>query len=561
MMRRWTRAQVLLWTTLGLVACGGEDGAGAVAEAKDAAAPDGVGGGPGGDVGPTWSQDVAPLLARHCTVCHTAGGAGPFPLDDYDSTRTVARSALSAMRAGRMPPWLPDPACRHYRHERLMADVEKDLFEAWLEGGMPLGDGPARIEQPQAESLGVPDAQGQPTEPYVPSTERPDDYRCLPLDVTFEQDTFVRGTQVVPGDRAIVHHVLVFVVPPDQVAELERKDAAEEGPGYTCFGGSGLGSAGPFAAWVPGSQPVIRAEGYASFVPAGSRLVIQVHYNLLAADPSPDLTRVQMTFWDRPQANIVQSHPQPNLQIRIPAGEPASTHVREFVNRGEGPLSVIGVAPHMHLLGERIRVDVARADGSDECLIDIPRWDFHWQQSYELEEPVVVQPGEAFRLTCEYDNSAANQPVVNGERLTPRDVTWGEGTLDEMCLNYVILAEPYVAGAARTCGRLDACRGSCADPNDFGCVGDCMTADEACARCAVAAVTGVGGCAREACLPELAAAGDCFRACIVDAITGGGLGACLEAMCPDESRALNACMGPVLAAGACDAQIESCTAQ
>lgn len=551
------------WTTLTLGAllvwgCGEETDADPVT-ASDAG-PTADGGGVAGD-GPTWHGDIAPLIAQHCASCHTEGGAGPFPLDTYEAARRMAGPARNAIVAGRMPPWPPADDCRPLRDPRVVPPEGIGRFEAWVEAGAPEGDpsDAPRVEA-QTAALGPPDLMGQPLEPYLASTERPDDYRCLPLDLTFAEDTFVRATQVVPGDAAVVHHVLVFVVPPEQVADLEALDAAEAGPGYACFGGSGLGTSGPMAAWVPGAGALVASEGEARHIRAGSRLVMQVHYNVLAADPSPDLTTLELHTYDEPQPFVLTTRPQALLDLRIPAGEADSVHERLFENRTDAPITVVGLGPHMHILGTRIRLDVVRADASSECVIDIPEWDFNWQQGYVLAEPLVVQPGDAFRLTCVYDNSAANQPVVNGEQLTPRDVTWGEGTLDEMCLNYITVVEPF-EGAATTCGGFTDCRAACADPDDFLCVADCLGVDQPCAQCTLPLLVGEGGCVRDTCLTELADAEDCLRNCLVQALSGGGLGACVDATCPEQAAGLQTCMAPVLASGACDATFTACTGE
>ena len=159
--------------------------------------------------------------------------------------------------------------------------------------------------------------------------------------------------------------------------------------------------------------------------------------------------------------------------IDIPAGDKFRSGDGFPVNQTD--LTVIGVAPHMHSIGTHIRLDLIRQDGSEECLVDIPDWDFNWQQTYRfLEDDIVVaQPGDEFRLTCVYDNSEANQPIVNGEQLVPRRVTWGDGTLDEMCLNYIHTLKPFEPVQPR-CGGLDACRAACDDADSLDCLFTCQ---------------------------------------------------------------------------------------
>lgn len=536
---------------------------GDVGPSADAQAGDTPDAGPAG--GPTYHGGVSALVEQHCLGCHAEGGAGPFRLDGYDNLKIMAGPALAAIQAGRMPPWHADPECRRYDDERLLSDADKALFAAWVEAGAPLGEARNAGAEAQTAALPEPDRMTQPLEPYVPASDRPDDYRCFPLDVTFERDAYIAGTNVIPGDRAIVHHVLVYAIGPADAGRLDQLDAAEEGPGYTCYGGPGVGGqggVGPVAAWVPGMGPAFQREGDMLYFPAGTRLVMQVHYNTLATDPAPDLTTLALYTWDEPQPNVITSRPQAHLDIVIPAGEARSEQVREFVNRGREPLVVVGVGPHMHVLGTQIRVDVVREDGGEECLVNIPAWDFNWQQNYRFRagEEAVVNPGDRFRLTCVYDNSVENQPVINGEQLEPRQVTWGEGTLDEMCLNYIQVRQPFAPSGA-ACAGADECRAACADRNSVECVGDCYTGSADCSQCTLRALIGNGGCARQQCLGVLAGAQQCFQTCITEAFgAGSSLFACMAVECPAQYEAVAGCLEPLLASGACDPALAACGA-
>ena len=131
--------------------------------------------------------------------------------------------------------------------------------------------------------------------------------------------------------------------------------------------------------------------------------------------------------------------------MMIPAGEPDATHSFAFdattvlgaVTEGElpdGAFTIHAAGLHMHTLGTSGTLEIRRAEGDDTCLLDIPAWNFHWQGGYELREPVTVNPGDQLSIECHWDNTAENQQVVGGRPLEPRDVTWGEGTTDEMCL-------------------------------------------------------------------------------------------------------------------------------
>lgn len=532
----------------------GADAAGGAPAEADASAD-------AASAGPTWSEGVAAVVGRHCVKCHTAGAAAPFALDTYAGARDMAAAMAGAVEAGRMPPWMPDPDCRHYVNERLMPDEDKALLAAWAEAGAPEGTpGAVAVDPEPLRQTRSADLVGAPVDPYAPDPTRPDDYRCFEMDLDFPAETYVTGTNVVPEVLPIVHHVLLYVVSAERVADMRRMDAEDEGPGYTCFGGPRLGTVGPIAAWVPGYQPQAFPPETAYVIPAGSRLVMQVHYNTLSADSAPDRTAVHLWTTAETPARVLRSRPLADLQIVIPAGEPESTHVKEVINDSAKPFEILGVAPHMHTLGTKIRVEHVRPDESTACLVDIPAWDFNWQQNYGFlpGEAVIVPPGERLRLTCVYDNSPANQPVINGEQATPRDVTWGEGTLDEMCLAFINVVEPFVPGAG-TCPGFEACQGSCLDPAGLDCYLDCVQPDQPCATCLIQKVFGEGGCGRTVCGAELVAAGPCLRTCIPQALTSGTLAtACLHDTCPTEYGALGVCMAGAVEAGQCDGDLSAC---
>ncbi len=510
--------------------------------------------------GPTWHADVAPVVERACNGCHYAGGIGPFTLETYGDFSAVAAVSLDSIEHDRMPPWLPDPTCRTYLEERILTPEEKALFAEWKAAGMPEGEPVERSESPQLADDVEPDFATAPETPYLANTALSDDYRCFVLDKTFEEDTYVRRVRTVPGDPAVVHHVLVYVIYPDDLDELAALQDSEDGLGYTCFGGPRVpefGVPSPIAGWAPGGVPNVYQDGAMGYIPQGSRLLMQVHYNLIAADPAPDLTQLEFNVYDEPQPFVVRAKPLPHLGIQIPAGDSDSTHVREFVNFGDTDLQVVSTAPHMHVLGTKLRLDVIDPETDEEtCIVDVPDWDFNWQQTFLLREPVTVPPGGRFRLTCTYDNSPGNQPRVDGERIEPRNVSWGDGTLDEMCLNFVGVLEPFKRYVTR-CADVEDCRAAC-EGDAWGCALDCVTDHPDCSQCAVMSLTGNGGCVRNTCPVELFQASDCMIKCTIESLLGGGMGRCMQTKCPDQMTALSQCMDTPLADGVCETELERC---
>lgn len=143
-----------------------------------------------------------------------------------------------------------------------------------------------------------------PSAPYGTGT---DDYRCFLLDPELERDAWLTGTQVLPGNPDVVHHVILLKVPPEQVAAVEAKDAAEEDEGRTCFGGTGLDrfqsvdDAAWIGAWAPGGKESVVKPGFGTRLAQGSRIVMQVHYNLLAGqEPDTSAAQLRLAPGERP---------------------------------------------------------------------------------------------------------------------------------------------------------------------------------------------------------------------------------------------------------------------
>ena len=505
--------------------------------------------------GPTWSEDVRAIVADHCVGCHVDGGIGPFPMDSYEAARSVSAAALAAIEAGRMPPWMPAQDCRPLMDDRTMPLEAIETFRAWVEAGTPEGEPSAAIA-PAQQGERTPEIVAAPTGTYTPvaGASGPDDYRCFLLDHVFEADTYLAESWVAPGVAAIVHHVLVHVVGPEDAAQAQALEGADGQPGFPCFGAM---TGGPIGWWVPGLETQRYPGRSAKVFPAGSQLMMQVHYNVLAAAPEPDLTTFNIITREAPE-QLAVTVGLGNREIVIPPDDAASTHVRSFRNTGSTDWVLTEIAGHMHLLGTQLRVETVRADGDVDCVLDIPQWDFDWQLMYRFAEndAVRVAPGEELRLTCVYDNTLANQPLIDGERMPPQTVRWGEGTLDEMCLAYVTREAPLdtTVAAPAACRNIDTCQLACRE-SDFTCLFACSWRRSGCGECLVQEMF-FGGCGSQACRVEAQAASPCLAACRRD--SSNSVGECLASTCPAEMNALNACMTPVLSSGACEGAITLC---
>lgn len=381
---------------------------------------------------PTWSDDVACIVYSHCTACHHDGGPAHFSLTTYADAYWWRIEMRDATQARLMPPWPPDEAYRTLAHERLLSQEEIDIITGWVDGGAPEGNAQNAPPPPvYADEAAItdPDITAIMEDYAIPSSTA-DLYRCFVLPIDNPTDSWITGLEIVPGNREMVHHVLVFQDNTGQAAQLDAQDPA---PGYTSFGGIGVASAKLIGIWVPGSQPLLTPPGMAIKLLANADIVIQVHY--------PATSTVQL---DSTRVNIrlsSQSNPR-NLSIDAilhhgnmtngPLVIPANT-VRTFNQQYTVPLgaTITAIGPHGHLICRSLKCWAVKPGGEVVPLIDIPEWDFRWQDMYSFRSPIYLPAGTVIHSEGVYDNTAANPSNPNNP---PQLVHAGEATTDEMML-------------------------------------------------------------------------------------------------------------------------------
>ena len=411
----------------------------------------------------TYWKDTKAILDAKCVGCHIDGGIGPFALETWEQVEALAPILGDSIESLSMPPWPPNAACNTYEHNRSLDDDERELVLGWLDAGYPEGDPADAPPEPEPPAPLDYDFDVQLPEPYLPDAS-PDDYRCFIIDwpEEFTDTKYVVGQTAIPDQVQQVHHVITFVAGPDEADFYRGLDEAEPGVGYECFGGPGKydWTAQWLGDWVPGTDPWRAPEGTGIAVEPGSVLIVQMHYNDAGGVLEPDQTALGFDVVDsveRPGTFI------PVLDIGwvfgwsempIPAGDP-DVHISVDIGRTatlfQYTLAVLGVGPttevdiwrtamHMHLLGTHASLSITQDTGEEQCMLQIDDWDFNWQGDYKLEQPIAFGPGDTMHLDCHYDNSAANQPLVDGVPKEPETIGWGDGTYDEMCLGIVYAA-------------------------------------------------------------------------------------------------------------------------
>jgi len=394
---------------------------------------------------PTYARDVSRILQRNCVECHRDGGVAPFALETHRDVSRRASMILAVVEDGLMPPWFAaheGPRSRWVGDRSLLAE-EVDVLRRWVLAGKPEGD-PSELPLPLPReasgwALGEPDAvYAMPRAFEVPAEGRVA-YQYFAVPTGLEQDAWVRAIEVRPGAVDVVHHVLAYPLPEDAFVNgrLRRWDLVDERRGF-------------FAAWAPGAEPVGYPDGHARRLPAGTVLLLELHYTPNGR-PARDLSRIGVHFASedpgyRPR-HVVRTAGISDRGLVVPPG--AEAHESGAMGIVGRDLRVRSFMPHMHLRGRSFRFEHVPL-GSDraEVLLDVPRYDFNWQLSYELAEPVTVRAGDRIDVHAVFDNSAGN--LANP---APGDtVRWGPDTDDEMLIgfiDYVLVEEDLDAPPGR----------------------------------------------------------------------------------------------------------------
>jgi Copper type II ascorbate-dependent monooxygenase, C-terminal domain len=389
---------------------------------------------PASPAGPTFSNEVVRIFQKHCQSCHHEGDIAPFSLTTYAEAAPRAEAIRFMTASRQMPPWKPAAGCGDFADARGLSPEEIDTIGRWVDAGAPEGDRgqlPRLLDFDSGWTLGEPDLVVSNPEPFTAPASG-DMYRCFTMPANQATDRFVAGIDVHPGDRSSVHHVIAFL---DTTGASAALDAADPQPGYTCFGGPGfdLTADATLGGWAPGYRAFTLPEDIALRLPANARVVLQVHYHSHDGHPEPDQTELAIYFSKEQPKQLLRIIPLVNQSFEIPPGE-SNYRVTAGIPIIPFPVHLWVIAPHMHLLGRSMKVEMTTMAGQTQCLINIENWDFNWQAMYRYEEPVAVPAWASVNLTAHYDNSAANPRNPNQP---PKAVRWGEATTDEMCIAFL----------------------------------------------------------------------------------------------------------------------------
>jgi len=370
---------------------------------------------------PTYSKDVAPILYNRCTECHRKGEAAPMPLMSYKDVRPWAKAIRERVLTRAMPPWYADASHGKFSNDRSLSQSEMNTISAWADAGAPEGnprDLPKPPEYVEGWSIGSPDAVFELEQDVPVPAIGTIPYLYYTVSTNFTEDKWVHAAEVRPGNRGVVHHVIVSI----------------QEPGSNATGAAGQTRRVGLVGFAPGDQPMVLRPGVAKRVKAGSKLVFQMHYTPNGKETT-DRTRVGLIFAREPVRQAHRGGMIPNFMFRIPPGE--GNHEVKSTWTAKEDILLTGMMPHMHVRGKDFRYTAVYPDGTSEVLLNVPRYDFNWQLNYQLAEPKLLPKGTRIDCVAHFDNSANNKFNPN----PATEVKWGDQTWEEMMIgwfNYIL---------------------------------------------------------------------------------------------------------------------------
>lgn len=375
---------------------------------------------------PSYAGEIAPLLRRSCVECHREGGIGPWAMDSHGRVRNQARMIEEVLLTRRMPPYDVDPDIGRFANAHRLTRDETQSLLRWIAAGAPRGDGPDPLANPLPPRpdwpMGRPDfVLRLPKPEEIPATGVLE-YRHIPLPAPSTNELWLSGVDIQPGNRRVVHHAILY-------AQWPGCPDDGSGHGVHVFG------------WAPGATPASYPAGVGKRIPAGATYTLEMHYTPNGS-PQTDQTEVALYLRPGPQERNTEIRHATQYAIQILPGDSDSSHLATYAF--EKPATLYSLSPHMHVRGKWMKYELLSPDGRRKPLLLVPRYDFKWQQTYRLAEPLQVPAGSWLMVTGAFDNSAGNPSNPD----PTRTVAFGLQSWEEMFIGFFEAAdEPTHSGA------------------------------------------------------------------------------------------------------------------
>ena len=369
----------------------------------------------------TYQNRIAAMMEKHCIECHREGEIGPFSLTNYDDVAAWSETIGEVIEQGRMPPWHANPAHGSFSNARQMNSEERELIARWIEDGCPQGTEtfmPAERSSVSGWQLDTPPELILPMRetPFQVPADGTVEYQYFVVDPKFTEDRWVTAAEVVPGNRSVVHHAIVFISAPGQ----------QNADNY-----------GWLAAYVPGQRLTALKPGQARRIPAGSRFIFQMHYTPNGSIQE-DQTKIGLVFTSPDKVDEeVMTLISANRHFKIPPGA-SNYRVDSTLTEFPENAKLTALTPHMHLRGKSFRITEHDQADHKTILLDVPQYDFNWQHVYRLAEPLPLNKVKQIECTAHFDNSLGN--IVNPDATST--VRWGDQSWEEMMIAFFEVSVP-----------------------------------------------------------------------------------------------------------------------
>src|SRR5215467_10458234 len=418
----------------------------------------------------TYTKDVAPILFKNCVVCHRPNDVAPMSLMTYEEVLPFARMIQKDVTQRKMPPWHADPSVGEFQNDARLSDAEISTIDAWVKGGTKKGD-PKDLPPSPAFEPGwhfKPDAVFTIPEFLVPKTAQ-DDYEYIYVPTNFTEDKWIQAGEVLPGDRRVVHHATVSVIDHAEyakhAAEQTKENAGTDDYHYRtgkvihlrplapiidngCAdpdGGAIPGESAGYlnivpAIYLPGHMPEVRPPGYALRIRAGAYLQFQIHYSNHHGIDVKDHTSIGLVFAKEPVKHEVAQYEISNNMFLIPPND--ANHLVTSCFTLPKDVLAFAYTAHMHFRGKSMTSKAVFPDGHEEVLMDVPHYDFRWQETYFLKKQFLLPKGTKLETVAYFDNSKNNP--LNPD--PSKALRWGEPSDEEMMGFWLQFADPQLVG-------------------------------------------------------------------------------------------------------------------